>query len=299
MEPFDVIFDRLQTIGLSFVRLLPQIALAVLVLVIAYLINKAGSYIIRRISGQRLRRSLVEVLDKLFSIGIWLGGALIAATIAFPSLTPAKVLAGIGLGSIAIGFAFKDIFENFLAGILILFREPFRLNDFVECQGIEGRVEDISIRDTHIRKTNGERVVLPNAMLFKNPVHVLTDNPIRRTTIICGVAYGEDVDKARDVILGAVEKVDSVDDTKDVEIFAQAFADSSINFEVTWWTGSKPLDIRKSRDAVVAAVKRALDEAGIEIPFPYRTLTFKQPLPLTRPDPEQPEDAAAGKSNDG
>lgn len=299
MEPFDVILDRLEAIGVSFIKLLPQIALAVLVLVIAYLISKAGSYIIRRLSGQRLRRSLVEVLDKLFSIGIWLGGALIAATIAFPSLTPAKILAGIGLGSIAIGFAFKDIFENFLAGILILFREPFRLNDFVECQDIEGRVEDISIRDTHIRKTNGERVVLPNAMLFKNPVHVLTDNPIRRTTVICGVAYGEDVDEAREVIFKAVEQVDSVDTSKDVEIFAQEFADSSINFEVTWWTGSKPLDVRKSRDAVVAAVKRALDDAGIEIPFPYRTLTFKEALPLKRDeDPSGNNDQAEPEKND-
>ena len=90
---------------------------------------------------------------------------------------------------------------------------------------------------------------------------------------------GKDVDEARDVIAEAVRSVDSVrDDVKDVQIFAQEFADSSINFEVTWWTGSKPVDIRQSRDKVVAAVKRALDDAGIEIPFPYRTLTFKDPV---------------------
>ena len=70
------------------------------------------------------------------------------------------------------------------------------------------------------------------------------------------------------------------DDVRDVEIFAQEFADSAINFEVTWWTGSRPIDIRSSRDKVVAAVKRALDDAGIEIPFPYRTLTFNEPLPI-------------------
>jgi small-conductance mechanosensitive channel len=72
--------------------------------------------------------------------------------------------------------------------------------------------------------------------------------------------------------------MDSVDSDKKVQIFAQAFGASSIDFEVTWWTGSSPLEIRQSRDQVVAAVKRALDEAGIEIPFPYRTLTFKEPL---------------------
>ena len=73
-----------------------------------------------------------------------------------------------GLESIAIGFAFKDIIENFFAEILILFPEPFQLYDFIECQNFEGFVEEISMRDTHIRLTDGQRVVMPNAMLFKN-----------------------------------------------------------------------------------------------------------------------------------
>ncbi|MEZ5477497.1 MAG: mechanosensitive ion channel family protein [Thiolinea sp.] len=99
--------------------------------------------------------------------------------------------------------------------------------------------------------------------------------------MICGIAYGEDVDTSRDVIKRAVENCDSVNTgVHGVQVFAQEFADSSINFEVTWWTGSKPVDIRRSRDEVIAAVKRALDDAGIEIPFPYRTLTFSEPLPL-------------------
>ncbi|QSP94916.1 mechanosensitive ion channel family protein [Marinobacter salinisoli] len=65
-----------------------------------------------------------------------------------------------------------------------------------------------------------------------------------------------------------------------IEIFAQAFGSSSIDFEITWWTGSRPIDIRKSKDEVIEAVKAALDNAAIEIPFPYRTLTFKEPLPV-------------------
>ena len=155
-----------------------------------------------------------------------------------------------------------------------------RLNDHVECEGVDGQVEKITIRDTYIRRTDGQLVLVPNAMLFKNPVYILTDRPQRRTTIICGVAYGENVDEARKVIEAAVKGVDSVDQSRPVQIFAQAFGSSSIDFEVTWWTGSKPVEVRRSRDAVVAAVKAALDAAGIEIPFPYRTLTFKHPLSI-------------------
>lgn len=260
---------------------LPQIIIALVVLALTWLLAKGLRSLTSRISrSTRMRRSLTEVLQMIVSATTWIVGILIATVIVFPSMTPAKMLTALGLGSVAIGFAFKDVFENFLAGILILFREPFRLGDYIECSGIEGQVEEITIRDTHVRQTDGQRVVMPNALLFKEPVTVRTDKDLRRTTIICGVAYGEDVDQARDVITRSVKRVDTVrDDVRDVQIFAQAFNSSSIDFEVTWWTGSRPIDIRVSRDQVVAAVKRALDDAGIEIPFPYRTLTFKGPPP--------------------
>lgn len=279
MEPLNIIMDSVYGMGQDFLAQLPKIVIAILVLFITWvlyrLVDRVLSSVFRRV---RLRDSLSELFRKLSYIAIWLIGFMVAAIIIFPDFTPAKLLTVIGLGSIAIGFAFKDIFENFLAGILILIREPFQLRDFIECEDLEGFVEDINIRDTYIRRVDGQRIVVPNAMLFKNPVKVVTDLDRRRVTVICGVAYGEDVDKAREVITGAVESLDSVDDVRNVEIFARAFGSSSIDFEVTWWTGSTPLEVRKSRDQVVASVKRALDEAGIEIPFPYRTLTFKEPL---------------------
>ena len=103
------------------------------------------------------------------------------------------------------------------------------------------------------------------------------------------------VDESRAVIEKAVQGCDSVEkDDKPIQIFAQAFGASSIDFEVTWWTGSTPLDIRQSRDKVISAIKRALDDAGIEIPFPYRTLTFKEPLPIN--SGEKPAEEALQKT---
>lgn len=281
MEPLEIIGSRLSSIARETVALVPQIVVAVFVLALAWLVVRTVRFVYSRaMRRSRLRRSLVDVLQKLISVTIWIAGLMIAATVLFPNLTPARLLAGLGLGSIAIGLAFKDIFENFLAGILILLREPMRLNDHVECEGVDGQVERITIRDTYIRRTDGQLVLVPNAMLFKHPVFVLTDRPRRRTTVICGVAYGENVDEARRVIEAAVKGVESVDQTNPVQVFAQSFGSSSIDFEVTWWTGSAPVEVRRSRDAVVAAVKAALDDAGIEIPFPYRSLTFKEPLSI-------------------
>jgi small-conductance mechanosensitive channel len=282
MEPIEILFEQLRSIARTSIELLPQLLVALVVLVLTWLLNKAVRMATSRVLGRtKLRQSLKELFALLASIFVWIIGVMIAAIILFPGRTPSSMLAGLGNGSVAIGFAFKDVFENFLAGIIILFRREMRIGDHIECEGIEGEVTHIAIRESHISQTDGQLVIVPNSILFKNPVTVRTQTPLRRVTVICGVAYDVDVDEARSVIEGAVQRCETVPrEDKPVQIFAQEFASSSINFEVTWWTGSTPLEVRKSRDEVVSSVKRALDDAGIEIPFPYRTLTFKGPVPL-------------------
>lgn len=282
MEPVNLLFDQFREISRATIEMLPHIAVAIVILLLTIGLSKAATYSARRVLVHtNIRQSLKELFTLFVSILVWVIGLMIAAVIVFPGLTPASILAGLGLGSVAIGFAFKDVFENFLAGIIILFRREMRIGDFIECEGIEGKVDQIAIRESHIRQTDGQLVIVPNSILFKNPVIIRTDQPVRRMTVICGVAYDVDVDEARDVIRRAVETCENVvQGDKPIQIFAQEFGDSSINFEVTWWTGSKPVEVRESRDQVVSRVKRALDDAGIEIPFPYRTLTFKELLPL-------------------
>lgn len=283
MEPVKILIAQLRDIARAAIELLPQLAVAVLVILVAWAVNRVVLALLKRLMQRtRLRQSLKELFALSVGILIWVLGLMIAAVIVFPGLTPASILAGLGIGSVAIGFAFKDVFENFLAGVIILFRREMRIGDHIECEGLEGEVKTIAIRESHILQTDGQLVIVPNSVLFKNPLKIRTHQEVRRITIICGVAYDEDVDECRDVIGKAVEGCESVvTGERPVQIFAQEFASSSINFEVTWWTGSKPLDVRQSRDEVVAAVKKALDNAGIEIPFPYRTLTFKDAIPIS------------------
>ena len=273
------IMDTIIGAWYAFLAQLPMILVGIGVLFLTYFVGlvfkKSAHRLFERFD---MRESLQELLTRLAYIGIWILGILLAAMVMFPGMTPANALAGLGLGSVAIGFAFKDIFENFFAGILILWRFPFENGDYIECNGLMGQVVDVTIRDTYIRKVSGELVVIPNAMLFKNPVDVLTNQPHRRMEIVAGVAYGEDVDASRQVILDAVRSCTTVDHDRPAHVLASEFASSSINFDVIWWTDPKPLAARQSIDEVVAAIKRALDNAGIEIPFPYRTLTFKEPL---------------------
>ncbi|MAM89425.1 MAG: mechanosensitive ion channel protein MscS [unclassified Hahellaceae] len=288
--------EQIEAFTTSFIAVLPNLLAAVLFLVVVWLANKLiGSIYSRVLARTHMRSSLKAALQSLVSVAVWTFGLLIAATIAMPGLTPTKLLAGLGLGSIAIGLAFKDIFENFLAGILILLREPMRIGDYIEVEGISGEVKKITLRDTYLRQVDGDLILLPNSVLYKNAVSVHTDWDRKRVTIIVGIAYDEDVAEGRRVIEAALKDLDTVDQQRPVEIFAQAFNSSSIDFEVTWWTGSRPVEIRRSKDKVVEAVKTALDEAGIEIPFPYRTLTFKDPLALRSSSND--EDPSQGVEN--
>lgn len=259
---------------------LPMIAAGIVVIVLTWAAAVIGRKVVGRIlsNNKRIRVGLRDLAQQLVTIGVWTLGLMVAAVVVFPGMTPSKALTVLGLGSVAVGFAFKDIFENFFAGILILWRYPFDRGDLISCNEIRGTVDEVTIRNTVIRQPDGQLVVLPNATLFKNPVNVLTSKQVRRQTIICGVAYDEDVDEAREAIRAAVDQCRTVSGGHDVEVFAREFNSSSVDFEVTWWTGATMFEERKSRDEVIAAVKRALDEAGIEIPFPYRTLVFKKPI---------------------
>ena len=275
------VWDSLRQFRNGFITHLPNLTIGLVVLVLTWAVA-AGVFRLanRLLAHTKLRRSLRDLCSKLLYSVLWVMGIIASCMVVFPTLTPGRLMATLGLSSIAIGFAFKDIFENFFAGVLILWRFPFEIDDFIECEGIVGRVEDIWIRMTLIRQVDGQLVLVPNAMIFKNATTVITSQKQRRQTVICGIAYSEDVAQARGVIREAVEGCTTIKSSKPVEIFAQAFADSSVNFEVTWWCGSTPLEARQSRDEVVEAVKKALDDAGIEIPFPYRTLTFNDPVEM-------------------
>ena len=274
---------EIDAITKGFVQALPLFAIAIVILIITWGIARfAGLFADRVTAHTHMREDLQQLVETMSRLLIWLVGIMIAATVVIPGLTPASLFAGLGVGALAIGFAFQDIFENFLAGVLIMVREKMRIHDLIECEGIYGRVEKISLRETHIRQLTNELIIVPNSMLFKNAVKVLTDAPIRRDQIVVGVSYDTDLEQAQAVIQKAVESSQYLAEDKPVLVFAQEFNSSSIDFLVQWWTQSAPRDMRLTKSEIVLAVKKALDDAGIEIPFPYVTNTFKEPLPLTR-----------------
>jgi len=279
-EVMGSVHDTVLVTWTAFVDHLPFIGIGLTIVALTWVMAWMSTVLAARVVSKKARPSLRRLIDRLLSLAIWALGLTLAAVVVFPGLSPAKALGGLGLLSVAVGFAFKDTFENFFAGMLMLWKYPFESGDFIESGDIMGRVEQINIRVTNIRQVTGELLVVPNASLFKNSVLVLTNQPVRRIHVVTGVAYDEDLAEALEVIETTVRACESRVKDYPVQVFATGFGSSSMDIDVSWWCDSTPLGTRKSRNEIVVAIKAALDAAGIEIPYPYRTLTFKAPVAI-------------------
>lgn len=280
-NPWSVVVTSLKESAAAFLDHLPNIVVAIVLVFATWGMVMLTGYIVRKVTAKsNMRSSLAELIGTLSRAAVWVFGLTIAAIVLFPGLNFAQALGAAGLASVAIGLAFKDIFENFFAGILLMWKFPFEPGDFIECGDVKGKVIETELRLTTIRCMTGELIIVPNAYLVQNPIDVLTSNDLRRVEITTGVGYAEDVATAVGVLEKALDQCSLVDTSKPRDVLAKGFGASSIDIDVLFWAKSAPLDMRKARAEVVIALKKALDDAGIEIPFPYRTLTFSEPLQI-------------------
>ncbi|MGB3756180.1 MAG: mechanosensitive ion channel family protein, partial [Rivularia sp. (in: cyanobacteria)] len=219
-------------------------------------------------------KSLQFLMVKAASTATWILGILLACVIAFPGLSLGDIIATLGLSSVAIGFAFQDIFKNFLAGILILLQQPFRIGDQIVVNDYEGTVEKIDIRTTKIVTYGGERVVIPNSTVFTSVVRVRTAFNHRRTDLAVGVDYNTSLSQASDILERTISQVEGVLDSPAPEIDLVGFGDSSIDFMIRYWTLSQQKQVRHVQTRAILSIKQAFDKANISIPYPIRTLYY-------------------------
>ncbi|MEO0408745.1 MAG: mechanosensitive ion channel domain-containing protein, partial [Cyanobacteria bacterium P01_A01_bin.135] len=189
------------------IRLVPSLILGIIVFAIFWFVARFVRSAVRRVAGRRQKsRNVGLVFGRLAQGALIILGLLIALTIVFPNFQPADLLATLGIGGVAIGFAFRDVLQNFLAGILILLTEPFQLDDQIVFGDYEGTVEKIQTRATTIRTYDGRRVVIPNGELFTNSVTVNTAYEKRRLQYDIGIGYGDDIKTAKEIILAVLSE---------------------------------------------------------------------------------------------
>lgn len=284
---FDVTpaIEKMQSMITQFIALIPNLLVGLVIflmfLLLGAVVRRATESFARRTG---LARNAQFVLGRLMRTLVVLLGLLMVFPIVFPQVTGAQVIEVLGIGGVAVGFAFRDVLQNFLAGILLFITQPFKIGDEIIFKEFEGRVEDIQTRATMLRTYDGRRVVLPNAELFIHAVVVNTAYPIRRSQYDVGVGYGDDIDLARRLIVEAVASVPEVLDTPAPEALVVDLAPSSVNIRARWWTGSARGDQVSVQGQVVFAIKQTLSAHGIDLPFPTQQVLFHDQTEATDGD---------------
>ena len=258
------------------ILLLPNLVIAILVLIVFWLLARGARGVVRnllrRVSGNR---QVIGLLARLSYIAVIAIGIFVALGILNLDKTVTTLLAGVGVIGLALGFAFQDLAANFMSGVLMAVRRPFELDDVIESNDYMGVVEELSLRSTLIRTFQGQVVMIPNKDIFGSPLVNYSIKKQRRVDLGCGVAYGDDLEKARDIAVKAIEGLELRDSSRNVELFYNEFGGSSINFTLRFWVDfGKQTDFLHAQSEAIIALKHAFDEGGVTIPFPIRTLDF-------------------------
>jgi small-conductance mechanosensitive channel len=262
--------DRLARLWSQFIAGLPAAGVGLGVLALFVVVAHIIRYSVRRHAAKRRKHhNLVLATGRLVYAVMLVLGLLVAAVITFPNFTPTGLLTSLGVGSLVIGLAFKDVLQNYLAGILLLVAEPFRSGDQIVFQGYEGTVDDIQPRATFVRTYDGRRVIIPNAELFTNSVTVNTAFDKRRMEYDVGIGVSDDIELAKRLIVEAIRQTGGAEEDPPPEALTVELAPSSVNIRARWWI--RPPVIHEAfdaRDKVLAAIKDKLLASGIDLPYP-------------------------------
>lgn len=277
------ILRPLHEMGLAVLDRLPHLLIG---LVVFFLFVLAGR-LARRLGLWLAERSRVDpalgtLLGGLASALLIVLGLFVAAVIVFPAFKPGDLIAGLGITSVAIGFAFKDILQNWLAGVFLLWRRPFQVGDEIRTKGHEGTVEAIAVRSTILKTYDGERVVVPNSDVYTDTLVVRTANEHRRVRFTVGIGYLDSIEEAREAIHGVLRETEGVLDEPGPWVHVAELAPSSVNFVVYFWVEPRQANLLRVSDRVATGIKLALDRVGIDMPYPH-TVVLMHDVTGTRP----------------
>ncbi|MEG4394440.1 mechanosensitive ion channel family protein [Microcoleus sp. BROC3] len=295
----SAVWVKMESMIDGLIIMLPNIVLALIVFAIFFCVGGAIKRAVRRVTRHhRQARNLGLVLGRLAQGTIVLVGLFVALSIIIPTFKAGDLIQLLGISGVAIGFAFRDILQNFLAGILILLTEPFRIDDQIVFKNFEGTVENIETRATTILTYDGRRIVIPNAELFTNSVTVNTAFDKRRTEYDFSIGYGDDIDCAKQLMLEALYNIKEVLKDPAPDVLVLELVESTVKIRVRWWISPpRRIDDMRSRDKVICAIKKKLVENGIDLPYPTRQILFHDQTEETDGDrSQQREGWPAGKS---
>lgn len=272
-EILDTVTDSLQELLGAAVKAVPSLLAAICILFLTRYMAQLMTQLAESTGKKTLKSASLQILlNKIIQVGVWTIGVLLACVFVFDNFSIGDIIATLGIGSIAIGFAFQDIFKNFLAGVILLIEEPFRIGDEIIVDAFQGKVEHISIRTTQIKTYEGEKVLIPNSAIFTYAVKVLTAYSFRRTDLAIGLDYNTFLPEAEQLLFKTITNVEGVLNQPIPIVDVVNFGDSAIDFKVRYWTLPEQKQVNLVKTKAIVAIKKACNAAGINIPYPIRTV---------------------------
>ena len=267
---FSEALGRLEGLGRSAAALVPGLVIALVLFGIGLLVARGVRAAVRRAAEMReASPGSAAVLGRIAGGMTILVSFLVAASVAFPSVSAADLFNLLGIGGVAIGFAFRDVLQNLLAGILILLTRPFVIGDQIRAGSHEGTVEDVWVRATVLRTYDNQRILIPNATLFVDKITIITAHDKRRLAFPLTIGNGDDMKEARRVIVEALRGTEGVLAEPQPEALVTGLGAAGVDMTARFW-----IDPPRRRDAVdaldhaISNVKDALTAAGIDLPYP-------------------------------
>jgi small conductance mechanosensitive channel len=272
-QAFHLIFDKLQLWLSELIKMLPNLALATVILVVGFFlaIRSLAKKIFKKFSLTSTLVGLAVYFVYILFIGIVIFTAL---KVLHLDTTITTMLASAGVIGLALAFAFQDIAANFISGIFISFRKPFGVGDMIKVKDYTGKVEEIRLRDTTIITFQGQVVTIPNKDVFQNPIENYTKYGKRRVDIKSGVSQGDDLNMAKKIALEAVADLEGIL-KEETSFYFDGLGESTINFTLRLWVnkGMQVNYLQVQSDAIIK-IKEAFEQNDISLPFPIRTLDF-------------------------
>ncbi|QHI36862.1 Small-conductance mechanosensitive channel [Kordia antarctica] len=272
-----IVIDKLQSWWVAFVENLPNLGVALLVLILSYFLSRlVFKTTLKLVVGRVRQRSVAKLIAKVIAVIVVLLGLFLALSVLNLGQSISGLLTGAGISGVVIGLALQGTLSNTISGIVLSFRKNIRLGNWVETTGFSGEVMDIALNYLVLKEADNNIVIIPNKTILENPIKNFSLTTRMRVMIECGVGYESDLEQVEQITKNVIaDSFDQIESTENVEFYYTEFGGSSINFLCRFWIDAEnSLEQLKAKSKGIKKIRQAFAKEGINIPFPIRTLQF-------------------------
>ena len=262
-------------------QMLPALTLGIVAIMICYLLARPLSYLLIKPLGFVSESKLLHVVTRrFFSIIIILFGVYLFLRLAGLTSFAVAIMSGTGLVGLILGFAFRDIAENFISSLLLTVQRPFRIGDVVQIDNYLGVVQKVTARATTMVDFDGNHIQIPNATVYKGVIKNLTANPNMRGHFVIGIGYDSDAKTAQQLAMDVLVQQEDVLDEPEPQILIDALGSATLNLKVYFWINVERTSVLKMASVLMRQVVETFDKAGISMPDDAREIIFPQGVPV-------------------